>query len=248
MTRWHSIALAVAVAIPTLASAQSLTTPSDWRWKADGPARVVAEEALSDSAWRFAWMPPGWHVTTRPGVVLFNPAHRASGRYELASEIVLFSNASDQGFGIFLGGSGLDSPNAAYTAVLLRPDGTVSIQEKCGATMATRAPWTPAPAAKAQSGAEAATYALRVSVEPDSIRVYVNGARALTRASAGLQTNGTFGFRVGGDTNLHIMSLDHTQKLAPRAPASQQVAASDHWLRLGSAARALGAAQMVWCE
>jgi hypothetical protein len=208
--------------MPMVASSQTLTTPSDWRWRADGPGRVVADEALPDSAWRFVGMPPGWHVTTRPGVVLFNPEHRATGRYELESEIVLFPNASDHGFGIFFGGTGVDSPSATYTAVVLRRDGAVGIEEKGGSASATRTAWTPASSAKALVGAEAATNALRVSVEPDSIRVFVNGTRVLTRPTAGVATNGTFGFRVGRDLNLHIMSLDHKQKLAPRTAVGRQ--------------------------
>jgi hypothetical protein len=209
-----------AVVLPALSSAQSLRTPSDWRWKSDGPGRVVADEELPDSAWRFVGMPPGWHVTTRPAVVLFNPAHRATGRYELQSEIVLFPNGSDQGFGVFLGGISLDTPNATYTAVLLRKDGTVSIQEKRGALLATRTPWTPVPSAKQPTGTEAAANTLRVSVEPDSIRIFVNGARAIAQATGTLSVNGAFGFRLGSDLNLHITSLDHTQKLAPRGDLS----------------------------
>jgi hypothetical protein len=56
---------------------------------------------------------------------------------------------------------------------------------------------------------------MRVSVDADSVRVDVNGTRASTLPRGVLPLDGTFGFRVGRDLNLHASRLDITYRLAP---------------------------------
>lgn len=207
--------VAAAVASPVAASAQELTTPPDWRWRLDGPAQLVTAQPASDSTWQFVGMPPGWHVTTGPGVVLFHPAERGTGRYSLSSDFVLFPNPSDSPYGLVLGGADLGSANAPSIAVQLRRDGAVRVVAIQDGNEHILAPWRTHAAIKPHSGTGTVTNRLRVGVAPDSVRVFVNDSAIVAVPASGLQLDGQYGFRIGGRLNMHITTLDYTRHLAP---------------------------------
>jgi hypothetical protein len=56
---------------------------------------------------------------------------------------------------------------------------------------------------------------LRVEVGATDVAFSANGKEIAKVPRAGLATDGAFGFRVGKDLNLHISTLDVTQRLAP---------------------------------
>lgn len=45
-------------------------------------------------------MPPGWHITTGPGAVLYDPARVADGPFTLEAELFLFPGGNQDGFGV----------------------------------------------------------------------------------------------------------------------------------------------------
>ena len=63
---------------PTQSWAQ-VAPPPGWRWGTDHPARMSSEWNLPDSTWRFVQMAPGWHITTRPGALMYDPSVQATG-------------------------------------------------------------------------------------------------------------------------------------------------------------------------
>jgi len=195
--------------------AQGLTTPSEWRWRLDRPATLVTEQAVGDSAWRFVAMPPGWHVTTGPGVLLFEPTERATGRYALSADFLLFPGPSDAGFGLVLGGADLAAAATPLVNVQLRRDGTVRILSVQGGRVEVLADWAAHPAIRAHPGTGVVGNHLRVDVASDSLRVFVNDTVVTAVASAGLVTDGQFGLQVGEGLNMHITTLDVTRHLAP---------------------------------
>jgi hypothetical protein len=207
--------VAVAVASPLDASAQELTTPPDWRWRLDGPAQLVTAQPVSDSTWQFVGMPPGWHVTTGPGVVLYHPAERANGRYSLSSDFVLFPNPAESPYGLVLGGPDLSSASAPSIAVQLRRDGAVRIVAERDGNEQVLAPWRTHAAIKPHPGTGTVTNRLRVGVAPDSVRVFVNDSAIVAVPASGLQLDGQYGFGIGARLNMHITTLDYTRHLAP---------------------------------
>lgn len=209
------------VAAPAGLHAQDPAPPAGWVWHHDAEARLASGDAR-DSAWTFVRMPPGWHITTGPGSVLYHPDAQATGRYSLAAQIHLFKRPTEEGYGLFLGGRHMGSDSAAYVAVLLRRDGTVGMQARRGAESTTVAPWTPSAAIKPNPGDQIVLNELRVDVGADSLRVFVNDSSVLAVPRADLQTDGQFGFRVGRGLNLHVTTLDHTRHLAPVPAARRQ--------------------------
>jgi hypothetical protein len=184
-----------------------LVRPETWRVRTDG--------ASSDTVY-YVRMPPGWHITTGPGSLLYDPAHTALGRFAVSMDVFLFPKPSEEGYGLFVGGASLDGPAPSYVAFLVRRDGAATVERVSGGSRTTLVPWTPNAAVKPHPGGdESLLNTLRVSVEPDSVRFEANGSRVLAVPRGDLPLDGVFGFRVGPGVNLHISNLDHTVRLAP---------------------------------
>jgi len=204
----------IATTVPG-AGAQQLATPSDWRWRLDTPARLVTEQAVPDSAWRFVTMAPGWHVTTGPSVILFHPESQAAGRYALSADFLLFPNPGDAGYGFVLGASDLASPNTALIAVQLRRDGAARVAVTRRGKEETLAAWTIHQAIHAHPGSGVVSNRLRVEVGSDSLRVFVNDTAVVAVGAAALTTDGQFGLQIGKNLNFHITTFDLISHLAP---------------------------------
>lgn len=200
-------------------AAQEVALPAGWRAVADGPARFVApggEPGLTD-AWNFTRMPPGWHITTGPGVTLYDSTARASGRYRVETEFFLFPHPTDQPVGVFVGGRGLEGPASAvqWFGLLIQRDGTAGVMHSHGPEHHPVAPYARADSMSAHSGKEQQRITLAIDVEADSVRFFVNRARFTALPRGNLELDGPFGLRVGSGLNLHVVRLDHTQRLAP---------------------------------
>lgn len=167
-------------------------------------------------------MPPGWHMTTGPGALLFEPSFRASGRYTVDADIFLFPGTSQSGYGLFVGGQGLDSRTPRYLAFVIRRDGQAALEYTSDGRTRPLLAWAAAPAVTLMSGKdEPVLNALSLSIAPDSVVASVNGKRVGAIAVSGLDLEGTFGFRAGPDVNLHASTLDLRQHLAP-VPAKKR--------------------------
>ncbi len=180
---------------------------------------VIVDAGVRDTV-AHTTMPPGWHMTTGPGALLFDPSFRASGRYTVDAEIFLFPGTSQSGYGIFAGGQGLDGRAPRYLALLLRRDGQAALEYTRDGTTTALLAWKPTPAVKLLSGNEEPVLnVLSLSIGSDSIVAAVNGQRIGAAPVGNLELGGSFGFRVGPDVNLHASKLDLLQHLAPVPPA-----------------------------
>lgn len=197
--RW----LLLLAATPTLLAAQG--TP----WK------VRVDPGSTDSV-SHVTMPPGWHITTGPGALVYDPANTASGRYTLSMEVHLFPKPGEAGYGIFMGGRDLETANASWVAVLMRRDGALQVLQVRGSEQTPLRDWAPTTAVKPHPGTDdTALNVLTVSVAPDSVRISANGAPLGALPRADLPLDGTFGIRSGAGLNLHVTNFDVTRRLAP---------------------------------
>lgn len=221
-TRYHPRLLLAALLVgiplvgfaPARVSAQ-VAPPPGWRWATDHPARMTNEWNMPDSTWRFVQMPPGWHITTRPGALMYDPAIQAAGSYVLESVQILFPGTTQSGYGLFFGGRDLESPSAHYVLFLVRRDGHIAVERRRDSTTTPLVPWTPAPSVEQVTGDNTARNVLRVAVRPDSVIFAVNAVPVAAYARAGETLDGFFGFRTGPGLNLHVTTLDYTRRLAP---------------------------------
>jgi hypothetical protein len=189
------IGLALAALAPVAAQDAA---PPEWRWRLDRQVSFnAAQQRTSDTAWRFVRMPPGFHVTTGPAAVLYHPAERASGRYSLQADFVLFPRPSESGYGVAFGGVDLADPAGSYLLVQLRRDGAVRVVAMDKGAERSLAPWVTHTAIKPHPGSGVVTNRLRVRVGSDSLRVFVNDSAVVAVPAAGLRTDGAFGLQWG---------------------------------------------------
>lgn len=208
--------LLAAIVVPVALTAQ-LKTPTDWKWRQDAPAPLAPGSKMEPGSWVFVQMPPGWHVTTGPGVLLYPTANGdASGNFSIEAEIFLFPESSADEYGVFLGGRDVEgSASPAYMAFVLRADGHAAILRRGEGKTTALADWQKHDAILVKKEKETAKNVIRVDVDPVNVTMTVNGATVSTVPRAGVETDGRFGFRVGKDMNLHISSLNVTRRLAP---------------------------------
>lgn len=199
-----------------------LKTPTDWKWRTDSPAAVKdSDKAMAPTDWFYVGMPPGWHVTTNPGVLLFHPGHEGRGNFSVRSEIFLFPGENpannEAEYGLFIGGRALEASSSApaYTAFVLRRDGKAAIITRTGATAAMAVDWTANGAILPQTGTDAMKNALAVEVGVANVVFSVNDKEVARVPRASVVTDGAVGFRVGKSLNLHITTFDLTHRLAP---------------------------------
>jgi hypothetical protein len=133
----------------------------------------------------------------------------------LEGELILFPDASENEYGVFVGGSGLDGDGAAWTAFVVRADGQAAVMRRQGGATTLLMPWTAHAAVKVRVSGATAKNIVSVRAEPDSVRFLVNGERMAAWPRRALEVEGHYGFRIGRGVNLHITNLDVTRRLAP---------------------------------
>lgn len=189
--------LAACILVTTgAARAQSLSQPDGWEVRAE----------------RFVAMPPGFHITTSPAVLLYHPEARAEGEFEVATDGFLFQGESPHAYGLFVGGRDLGADDAAWTSFEIGHDGTWVVRSRefrggaHGFVVEDLAGPEPGPVA-VPGDETTAKNVLAVVARPDSVVFRLNGETVATLPRAELTVDGIVGFRVGADLNLHLVSL-----------------------------------------
>lgn len=198
------------------AGSMQLQTPTDWKWRTDAPATVRdTDKGLAADQWFYVGMPPGWHVTTGPGVILHHPSHTPTLNYRVQSQIFLFPGDSTEEYGVFIGGKALDGATPSYTAFVARRDGQTAVITRSGTSSTVVVPWASSGAALVGTTEGAAKNIFTVEVGPKDVVFSVNGKEATKVARTQVQAEGQVGLRVGARMNMHVSTFDLTHMLAP---------------------------------
>ena len=205
-------------------SATQFPAPPGWKWVTDADAKIGTALDPAEGTWLFGTMAPGWHITTRPGVVVFEPAHVSRGRFAIESESFLFPGDSTAGFGVIVGGADLDSKaRAKYVAFLIRRDGSAAIESVEAGRVTALHPWTKAAAIVPGKADGDVKNVVRVEGEAAIVTFLVNGEKVAEVPRDGARFDGIVGLRVGENLNLHVTNLDLTHRLAlPRRTQPQK--------------------------
>ncbi len=216
--RSTAVLAALVLAAPALA-AQRLAPPPGWRWVLDAPARL-AEQPLDplqapDTLWRFVTVPAGWEVTTGPGVLLYPAEQPVDTGYVIETELELLPNSGSDELGVFIEGAA-GPEDTAYTAFLVRPDGSVAVVERRDSTSTFLVPWTRHRALAAPGGSNPLMRSLlRLRVTKNALSFAVNGVEIATLPRGNLTASGRVGLRLGHDLNVRVSSLNLTYQLRP---------------------------------
>jgi hypothetical protein len=203
----RTLMLSVCLALTWPLAAQELTRPADWK--------VRFDQADADAATLyFVSMPPGWHITTGPAGIFYDPATTASGTYRVEAVIHLFDTKgrNREAFGFFIGGRDLEGDGQAYTYFLIRNDRNFLIKQRKGADTLPVTDWTPSDAIVTWESGDSVKNVLAAEVGAQSVDFFVNGAKVATVPRAGLVTDGTIGLRVNHALNVHVSAITVTPK------------------------------------
>jgi hypothetical protein len=167
--------------------------PAGWMGRTDRPT-----DKLTDA--KFVTMGSGYHVTSGPAAIYWNPKTVTSGPF-VASTTVTQTKASThpEAYGIFFMGKDLDTPTQNYAYFQVRQDGKYMVNHRAGSEIHKILPWTDSPAVN------------KLTVDaskPDSVRLLVNDKQvaALPMNHLG-KTDGLVGLRVNHNLDVHVGGL-----------------------------------------
>lgn len=198
---------------PAASASADEAEPAEGEWPAGWEARLDHPDRESREEVAFTTMSPGWHVTTGPATILWDPADTASGSYRVEAEIFLFDPGQRrEGFGLFIGGRDLQGEGQRYTYFLIRRDGRFLIKKRQGEETMTVQDWTEAPAIVTweERGEETADNVLALDVGPEEVVFSVNGEEVARQPRSAVDADGVVGLRVNHGLNLHVSRLDVT--------------------------------------
>jgi hypothetical protein len=179
-----------------------------------GPAEAAGQALRAPEGWiarpeRFVEMPPGWHITTGRGVILYHPEAQAAGSFELESEGYLFDPEGREGhYGLILGGRDLDSDAQRYVAFEIGPDGDYAIRQQAEYQSTDLATGRHEAILRWTGDEPTVRNVLGVRAGESMVRFVVNGVTVAELPRSRVEPEGIVGFRVDAGTNLHITTLD----------------------------------------
>jgi hypothetical protein len=187
---------------PDHAAAGGGALPAGWHARTDR-----AEAQLSDV--HFMAMGGGYHVTTGPAVLLWNPANSPTGEF---SAHATFNQTKapmhPEAYGLFIAGSNLEGTAPEYMYFLVRGDGKYMVRHRASnGDLHTITDWTDNAAIHKQNEQGVASNALTVEGGPWGVRYLINGTRVAEWLKADvpyLTTAGQVGMRVNHNLDLHV--------------------------------------------
>ena len=185
------------------ASAASAATPAAPTALPAGWSMRLDRDGAPATGVSFAKMGNGWHATTGPAAVFYNPQTTATGTYAVdATFTQTKAPAHAEAYGLVFGASKLETPQQSYYYYVVRGDGQYLLKHRAGSEVHTLQDWTPHAALKKADAAGKATNALRVQVDADSLRFFANGTqvRALPKVTA----DGIVGLRINHNLDVHV--------------------------------------------
>lgn len=173
---------------------------------------VRLDQANADTTkLEFSEMKPGFHVTTGPALIAWNPANRGTGNYVINAEIFFFREGSrdTEAYGILLGGKDLES-TADYVYFMLRNDGKYLVKHRAGnGDTHLISDWTAHSAVAVHSGTGATVKnVISAAAAADSVRFSVNGQHVASYPRDHMKAEGIAGLRVNHGLNLHISKFE----------------------------------------
>ena len=196
------------LALILLTSTLAAQAPPGWKVRADDPKADITKLSFEE-------MKPGFHVTTGPAVILWNPENTATGNFTIDSEIFFFREGSrdTEAYGVILGGKDLEGA-ADYVYFMLRNDGKYLVKHRAGnGDTHLISDWTANPAVAVHSGTGGPTVknVISVAAVTDSVRFSVNGKHVASYPRSHMKPEGIVGVRVNHGLNLHFSKLAITK-------------------------------------
>ena len=186
---------------------------------ADGGVKVAGWEARTDGGepvanLKFVQMGPGFHVTSGPAAIYFNPAHASSGNFTAKASMTQTKVPEHrEAYGIFVAGDDLKEASQNYLYFVVAHTGEYTIKHRGGANVHTVVDWTKNAAIKAPDASGRSTNELAIEAGASEIRFLVNGTEVHKAARSGMlrAADGVAGLRVNHNLDVHVGSFSVTK-------------------------------------
>ena len=218
-------ALALTFAVPMTAIAQDADRTvagggiavEGWKGKIDARA-AKAGKTVNDS--KFARNGDVLDLKIGPAAIYWNDANTASGNYEVKASFTENAHKPNHphSYGLFIGGSDLETDNQAFAYCIVYADGTYSAKYFHGADVVTIADRVASPAINKANEAGKATNEIGWRVQNGKASCVVNGTEVQTWDSADLVgadklkgLDGKYGVRVSHNLDLTMTPLTFSE-------------------------------------
>ena len=154
---------------------------------------------------KFTAMNGGLHATTGPNIIFWDPQQTASGNYTVKATFTVTKQPSHEvSYGLFIGGSDLDTDKQKYSYFLIRENGQYLVKKRDGASTSNVAgDWAPNPAITALSGGNQKNE-LSLQVSKERVSFLVNGKEVAGHPATAVDTSGVVGLRIGHGMDIQI--------------------------------------------
>lgn len=218
-------AFALIVALPALGLAQDADrtvagggiTVAGWKGKVD--ARAASQgKTVSDS--KFAMAGSNIDLKIGPAAIYWNDANKGAGNYEVKASFT--ENKHNPGhphsYGIFIGGSDLESANQAFAYCIVYANGTYAVKYFHGDKVITIADRVAAPAINKANAAGSATNEIGWRVADGKASCVINGTAVQTWNASDLvgadklkSFDGIYGVRVSHNLDITMTPITMTK-------------------------------------
>lgn len=198
-------ALAFIVALTFFSLPLAAQAPDGWSVRIDRSQN--AQDPDDTPNLKFATMGKGYHVTSGPAGVFWNPANTAAGNYTASATFTLIKPSGHTNYyGLVFGGADLGGPAQSYVYFMVAQDGTYLIKHRTGNDTHDVKGYTPHDAVRKPGADGRSTNALEVRVAGNTISYVVNGTVVHTTPKTGTtaKTDGIVGIRVNHLLDVHI--------------------------------------------
>ena len=214
-------ALALIFALPLTAVAQDADrsvagggiSVAGWKGKID--ARAASQgKSVNDS--KFANNGSKIDMKIGPAAIYWSDANKASGNYEVKTTITenAFKANHPHSYGVFIGGSDLDTPDQAFAYCIAYANGTYAVKYFHGENVVTIADRVASPAIHKADASGHASNEIGWRVRGGKASCVVNGTEVQTWDAAQLvgadklkSLDGTYGIRVSHNLDLTMTPL-----------------------------------------
>jgi hypothetical protein len=201
--RIASIALLACVAVLTIQVAAQV--PAGWSVRVD--RSTSASDPDNTPNLKFATMGKGFHVTSGPAGVFWNPANTTTGDFTASATFILTKPSGHTNYyGLVIGGADLGAATQNYIYFLIGQDGTFIVKHRAGEQVHDVKAATPNDAIRKPGADGRSNNALEVRVAGNTVSYVVNGTVVHTTPKTGMtaKTDGIVGIRVNHQLDVHI--------------------------------------------
>lgn len=180
--------------------------PKGWSVRLDDKERRYTADDT-----RFVEMGSGYHVTSGPAAIYYAKRDDVSGPFTVSASFrQTKAPTHPEAYGLFIGGTKLETPEQQYMYFLVRGDGKYFVAHRAGSEVHKIVEWTDSPAVNKQDSAGVATNVLTMQATKDSVVLSVNGQRVRSFARGelhGFVTDGQAGLRVNHNLDVHVANF-----------------------------------------